>query len=332
MAFVFIMPILAASDPGAQSFSPSTPMSRFALGTAQLGMPYGVANTVGMPSETEAVALIRAAIAAGVTTIDTARAYGDAELRIGLALAGFDTRAITVVTKLDPLAGVGPEDTEIALRATEESLNASRRALHRDNLDVLLLHRAAHRIQWNGAVWRKLRDERNAGRIGRLGVSVGTPEEALSALADADVAHIQLPYNVLDRRWERAGVIHAARARPDVVVHVRSVYLQGLLARADAPWPQVAGVEPAAIKHILAALVSRCGRDDFADLCLAYVRAQDWIDGIVIGIETIAQLAANLALFDKPILDDAACALIRDTIPVLPETLLDPARWSHPST
>ena len=40
-----------------------------------------------------------------------------------------------------------------------EDIEASRRALDRDQLPVLLLHRATHRTAWDGAVWDLLREQ-----------------------------------------------------------------------------------------------------------------------------------------------------------------------------
>ena len=72
---------------------------RLVLGTAQLGMPYGAANRTGMLSDNEAVAILHAAVDAGVTCVDTARGYGESERRIGLAFRGLKG-APAVVTKV----------------------------------------------------------------------------------------------------------------------------------------------------------------------------------------------------------------------------------------
>ena len=56
-------------------------------------------------------------------------------------------------------------------------------ALGRDVLPAVLLHRFAHRHACGGKLWRTLLAERDAGRIGQLGVSAATPEEAGSAAA-----------------------------------------------------------------------------------------------------------------------------------------------------
>jgi aryl-alcohol dehydrogenase-like predicted oxidoreductase len=68
----------------------------FVLGTAQLGMPYGVANHCGLPSDADAAALLGAALMAGVRAFDTVRAYGASERRLGRALA--DAPEVTIIT------------------------------------------------------------------------------------------------------------------------------------------------------------------------------------------------------------------------------------------
>ena len=57
------------------------------MGTAQLGMAYGVANLAGRPSAAQASALIATCVARGITWFDTAEAYGDSELVLGQAFA-----------------------------------------------------------------------------------------------------------------------------------------------------------------------------------------------------------------------------------------------------
>jgi aryl-alcohol dehydrogenase-like predicted oxidoreductase len=304
---------------------------RLVLGTVQLGLRYGVANRTGLPDEAEAIQILRTAIASGVDTIDTARAYGDAERRIGVALPA--PSPVEIVTKLDPLEHIPTEASpDEAVAAARRSLAASRAALGRDRLDVLLLHRSGHRTAWQGAVWRFLKSERDETRIGRLGVSVQNPEEAHAALADPDVSQLQLPFNLLDRRWQDAGVIDSLTKRGDVTVHVRSVLLQGLLANAPhAEWPRLRGISFDRLKDWLRQTAGEFGREDTADLAIAFVREQKWIDGIVIGCETIDQLTHNLELFRRHALSEEALTAVAKSRPEVSTDLLDPASWPKTS-
>jgi aryl-alcohol dehydrogenase-like predicted oxidoreductase len=300
------------------------------LGSVQLGLSYGAANRTGKPSRKAALRLVRRAVDAGVSSIDTARAYGDSEERLGDALQG--RKAVRTITKLSPLTGLSedaPRDEITA--AVDESIDLSLGALKRDRIDCLLLHRAAHMTSHGGAIWERLIERLEDGTVMALGVSVQSPEEALSALNSPDIRHIQLPFNVLDWRWREAGVIARLKARAHVTVHARSVFLQGLLANDARAWPAIPGIDAHALLRLLGELAGDYRRENIADLCVAFARGQSWIDGVVVGMETEDQLEENLDLFVRPPLSADDCATIQQRIPRVPETLLNPALWPKPA-
>jgi len=296
------------------------------LGSVQLGLAYGIANKTGKPSRGAALKLVRQAADAGVGQFDTARAYGDSEDRLGEALDG---RAVRTITKLSPLTDLSARATRLEVRAAvDRSIAQSLAALRRNEIDCLLLHRAAHRTAFGGAIWERLLEHLADGSVRALGVSVQSPQEAHGALECAEVKHLQLPFNLLDWRWREAGVIGRLKTRADVTVHARSVFLQGLLAANEpAIWPRLEGVNPAVVLKLIAGLAEEFGRENAADLCLAYVRGQSFIDGVVIGLETQEQLDANLRLAAKRPLGGAECKLVEARIPRLNARLLDPAAW-----
>ena len=298
---------------------------RLVLGCVQLGLPYGAVNRSGKPSHGTAMRLVRRAADGGIAEFDTARAYGDSEDRLGEALAG---RAARVVTKLSPLGDFPADASRDAVReAVNRSIEQSLAALRQDSLDCVLAHRGAHLTAFGGAVWGRLTELKESGVIRLLGVSVQSPAEALAALGCPNVEHIQLPFNLLDWRWQAAGIPERVRSR-NVTIHARSVFLQGLLATNDASaWPAVPGVDP---NQVIGWLRAQCGelrRVNAADLCLAYARAQDWIDGVVVGVETQEQLEANLKLWENPHLTPQECGALEHGRPHMPAEILDPARW-----
>ena len=302
-------------------------LSQFVLGTAQLGLPrYGVANVSGRPDEGSCAEIQQAAIEAGVGAIDTARSYGDAESRIGRAIGPF-SREIPIITKLsaNEVSMLPAVDAE---KMTEQSVAASLEALGVERLHTLLLHRWQQRSACGGAVWDRLKDLRTRGLVGRLGVSVHTPDEALQALADPDVQHLQMPFNILDWRWKKAGVLDTLKARGGVTVHTRSTYLQGLMFLPPEKWPVLSASLAKRTAEILAAAVDEFSRASLADLALAGVRAMPWSDGIVISLETLEQFRLNAALFRNPPLDWSAAVDLASRFENLPENLLSPSQWT----
>lgn len=303
-------------------------VGEFVLGTAQLGLPaYGRTNTVGRPEPSAAVQLIRTAITHGVDCLDTARAYEQAEKVVGEAIKPFGDR-IEIVTKLPALSDLPEEATSGQVRAAvDANVFRSCRELGRASLPVLLLHRWALRTSHRGLVWQRLRELKDEGVIGRLGVSVYSPEEAKAALNDEFIQHLQIPFNLLDHRWEAAGIDRLGVQRTDVVIHARSVLLQGILAAQPEFWPQIAGVDASDFVERLEALARKLGRATRADLCLAYARAKSWIHGLVVGVESAVQLADLLRLFQGQPLSAGEQEMVKRAFPSAPETLLNPSLW-----
>ncbi|HSS98219.1 MAG TPA: aldo/keto reductase, partial [Terriglobales bacterium] len=267
------------------------------------------------------------AIAHGVTQIDTARAYGESEAVLNEALRGAWRSRTSVITKLDTLESVAHDaEAEVVQTAVDRSIAESCQALGTKFLPVLLLHRSHHRTDWNGTAWKRLLELKAKGSIGVLGVSVYDPGEALAALLDPDVQHLQIPMNILDWRWKANKVDRAIASRPDVVVHARSAFLQGLLLHSWELWPRV-DYDASACVDKLKNLAHSFKRENVADLCVAYLRSQKWITSIVIGCETSAQLQQNLELFRKAKLTSDQCDELENSLPKATEALLNPSKW-----
>ncbi len=297
------------------------------LGTAQIGAPYGSAVTIQPPERNEAVQMIRTAIANGATGIDTARAYPGSEPIIGQALkAGYAGRC-DVVTKIAPLEALPDNATPAqAADATEISLLRSLQALGECKPDVLL-HRASHLQQWSGGVWKRLLELQGEGLIGRVGVSVQSTHELEQALTTPELTLVQMPCNLLDWRWRKAGLTERLEKAEHIVVHVRSVLLQGTLARPASSWPDIENLDTQTVIDFLKQQTERYERHSIADLCIAWMRAQPWVDALVIGAESMEQLQDTLKLFSHQPLTQLQADELTQTIPEVPEQLLNPAQW-----
>lgn len=311
-----------------QRFTSKGNISELSLGTVQLGLPYGIANTDGQPSFDRAKRLVQRAISHGITHLDCAAAYGLAEARLGQIVSRDLQSQVTIVTKLSPLTHLS-ESAEVRdiKGRVEASVYKSCVQLNTPVLPCLLLHRWQHRISHGGVIWETLKQLQQEGVIKKLGVSVQNPEEALQAIADPDMQFIQLPFSLLDRRFERSGFPQEAEARQNVVVQARSVLLQGLLVLPMEAWPKISGFNATEIANQISALTKKFSRESIADLCIAYVRSQRWIDCLVVGMENTNQLDKNVALFQNSLLSASQCMEIEETFANIPEELLNPALW-----
>jgi aryl-alcohol dehydrogenase-like predicted oxidoreductase len=283
------------------------------LGTAQLGDP------AGSPAENELAArVIDAALNAGVRWIETSPSYGQAEVRVGHALRG--RRKAHVITQLPTMDNIA--NGSLRDMVSGEIMKACTR-LSQDRLDVLMLRSVAELKSHNGALWRALKELRDEGLVYDLGVAASSPEEAMQAILDPAVTYLQIMFNAADWRWREAGVIEALESRPDILVHAHSALLFGMLAGAPgAKWPAANSVEPENLRLLLWTLAKDMRRDCPADLCIAYVRSQPWIHGVIAGARSPSQMALNLARFRRSPLSLNEIERVNAVLPRMPATLL----------
>ena len=179
------------------SFRSASPI---AFGSFKIGRNEGIKYAEGydLPSEAEAVRLVRDAIALGIRHIDTAPAYGLAERRVGLAIDGL-AAPVTVSTKVGERFDGGRSSYDFSAAATRESVARSRDLLGRDRLDLVLVHSNGEdeRILREEGVTAALRGLRDAGRIGAIGFSAKTLPGSLAAL-EAGYDSLMLEFHPLD--------------------------------------------------------------------------------------------------------------------------------------
>lgn len=297
------------------SMSTAHTPAELVLGTAQLGDPQG-----GVSSPDASKPVLTAAMNAGIRWYETSPTYTNAEIRIGQAFRG-DRRA-HFITKLAPAAL-----RDASRGAIEDEVTRASSRLNVGRLDVLALNSVTEMNVHDGRLWRTLKELRDEGTIYDLGVCVSSPEEAMQALADPAVTYLQLQFNALDWRWREAGVIDALAARPEVLVHAHSALLFGILAGTPgAKWPAFNAIDPEALRLTLWTMSKDMGRDCPADLCIAYVRAQPWIHGVIAGARSPAQLALNIARFRRPPLSADEIARVNAVMPRVSSAMLQGER------
>lgn len=298
-------------------------MGRLAVGTAQWGMPYGIANRVGVPSDRALSDLVAACLELDVSTLDTARAYGQSEERIGRLSASIEAAAsLRIVTKVSPRLLDGVPDRASAVERLRSSVAVSRHHLHPATIDTLLFHRGAHLSAFGGYLWDELRSMRERGALARIGVSAATPDEAMLALEGYDVDVIQCAGSLLDQRLARSGFFDHARAL-GVEVHLRSVFLQGV---AFLPVAELsAHLSPCFDTLQSINEFSAARRVSAADVWFDYARSLP-VDRLVVGLESALQLRQNEARLSSPPSDEVA--RLAAAIPPLPAETISPAQWA----
>lgn len=259
---------------------------RLVLGTAQLGMDYGIANTSGQPDLNTAEAIIKRAWEAGIREFDTARAYGTSEHVLGRTLSslGLSNDAF-ITTKL------APDIDHLSKKAVFQSVQHSLKALGVSKILCLMVHQEQLIHQWNKGIGRIMRELMDSQLVERVGISVYSPDAALQALENDRISTIQIPSNIFDRRFEDAGVFLIAEHR-GIQIYVRSVFLQGLLLLDPEDLPSHLSFA----SQILEKYKALCeeNRTTKIQIALGYVKMAYPNAKIILGMETIDQIEKNL--------------------------------------
>lgn len=273
--------------------------SKIAIGSAQFGLDYGISNWGGVASNEEVIDILDLAKQSGIDTIDTAQAYGNSE---------------SVLGKL------GMEEWKIISKFnSNENLRhqffMSLKKLKVKKLYGYIAHSAQILIT-TPKLWHDLVELKEEGFVNKIGYSIYSPNELKSLLAlnfKPDI--VQLPYNILDRRFEP----YFSRLKEyNVEIHVRSVFLQGLFFSDSKKLPDF--FNP--IKNFLEQFNNKyLDNQKKAEKLLALPLYNKNIDKVVLGVNTRAQLEMNISSMNQ------SSDTFAIKIPIVDEKILLPYNW-----
>ena len=256
------------------------------LGTAQFGLAYGITNVNGQVPEAEVGQLLSQANDAGICWLDTAQAYGDAELVLGRQLP--ESHGFRLISKLP--AQLQPEFCAHDVESWDQAFYKSCQRLKVQTLDTLLMHSPADLSKPGGHYLESwLLSLRKQGLVQKIGVSIYSAED-LAGVNPALLDLVQLPLSLYDQRMLQNGTLTRLRAS-GTAIHARSLYLQGLLLAPAARWPRWVSAEVRAHQHALEVLAEQRGCR-LIELALGFAREQLDLEAVVLGVGSVEELAA----------------------------------------
>lgn len=295
--------------------------SKLVLGTVQLGMKYGLANTHGQPTTEESFSILDAVLAAGIDTFDTAYAYGTAEDVLGAwiqerSLAG----KVHLISKMKPHALNDYPDGTKAADVVRMELEKSLKRLHVDSLDGYLFH-SPHYIYLSHMV-DGMQKAKEAGLVKNIGVSVYDEAEALQA-AELGVDYVQVPYNAFDQRLDATDFFNIAK-KNKVTVFARSPFLQGLLLMQPSELPEHLVTLRSQLEQFIAIAMRHNLTQTEAALRFSIASRADYI---VFGVETLAQLKEDVRIGTASP-DSGLIVEMREAFNNLNRGAINPSLWS----
>ena len=288
-------------------------MTTIAIGTAQFGLNYGIANKTGKVNETEVREILSVARKNGANTLDTAIAYGRAEATLG----GIGCDCWNVVTKL-PLI---PSDIKDVHGWVDSEVSKSLLRLNITNLYALLLHNPTDLLGQQGHLLADaLLNLKSQGFVSKLGVSIYNSNEleGLSELKILDL--VQAPMNVFDRGLSTSGWL-TELANQGAEIQVRSAFLQGLLVMEPAERP----VQFGQWSGLLAQWDNWISdtKQTRVEACLAHLKSYPEINQIIVGVDNVRQATEIFSANEKTPLRVPKIISSGD------QRLINPAKWTE---
>lgn len=286
---------------------------KIALGTVQFGLAYGVANKTGQVDLDEMKAMLQFSAMNGIDTLDTAVAYGDAEIRLKEA----GVKNFHVVTKLPPV----PDDCVLVKQWVIEQVEKSLDRMGIDNLYGLLLHEP-HQLAGpiRRPLFEALQNLKCCGLVQKIGVSIYSPAELENLMKNCELDLVQAPFNLVDRRLHTSGWMQRL-VDCGVEIHTRSAFLQGLLLMHRDQIPQKFnqwsnlwdGWDNWQADQNISAVQA----------CLAFPMAFPQISRVVVGADSLKQLKQIIDASTNP------CGKDFPDISTDTENLINPSMWRH---
>ena len=286
---------------------------RIALGTVQFGQNYGVANVSGQVGIQECGRILDEAFSFGVDTLDTAISYGDSEAVLGQI--GLENWKIISKLSRIPESELGNTFSWVA-----DQVVASLGRLKVGSLHGLLLHCPDQLFSPAGKqIYQSLLRLKELGYVKKIGVSIYSPNELDKIFEEMHFDIVQAPLSILDRRLVNSGWLTRLRDA-NAELHVRSIFLQGLLLMSNERRPQKFDRWQSIWSEWNRWLVENSLTP--LEACLGYVLSIDEVDRVVIGVDSHEHLCEIFSSMNQRNL----------ILPNWPENidieLLNPAHWS----
>lgn len=265
-------------------------MPTIAIGTANFGMQYGVANIDGRLSKKSVEEILALAKSRGVTCLDTANAYGESQKLLG----EIDVRDWRIISKI---SSVPPGCIDVAAYVrTQISLILD--SLKVSEFDTVLVHNAKDLMSDIGEqVFEEIQKAQSKGQVRMIGVSIYDPNDLELITNRFNLDLVQAPINVFDNRLQDSGWLDRL-VSTGIEVHARSVFLQGVLLSNNVqnnsffkPW-----------KSTFEKWNSFCETTKNAPLmnCIKHVNSYDMVSNVVIGFDSAQNLSEVFDAFCEP--------------------------------
>ena len=263
------------------------------LGGAQLGNKYGIYSKASkMKNLNELKKIFEFSAKNKLEFIDTAQDYKNSEKIIGQ----LSKNKFKIISKINLDPKLSFKDLELIIF---KKINISLRKLKIKKINILLLHnfdRFINNENYLSKIYKVLVKLKNNGIILKVGISTYYPEKIHKFFKIFKYDVVQVPLNIFDQRL-LFSKFYNLKSFKNVEIHVRSVFLQGVLLKKKYPtyfdkWEKK-------IKTYIDFLQKN--NIDPIHFCLSFVLGAKKVRKVIIGVQNLYQLKEILKKSKKKI-------------------------------
>lgn len=307
------------------NYSESPNISKITLGTAQLGMDYGIANKFGEPKISNSVDVLSKAIDLGITSFDTARVYGESERILGDFFKKNNlVDQVNVITKISQIKLTKEISVDSIYEFLKEQILLSLNQLKLNQIPMCLLHNVEDLNSYGDLIVDAMSLLKKNGYVKKIGISSYLPDDVKNFLNYDQLDVIQIPVNIFDLRLIKSNLLKELQEK-NTIIFARSIFLQGLffIEHDDIP-PYLINA-----KNYLKELdeLTNHYKISINELALLFVRDLKEISSLVLGIDTSKQLEENMLILKKPPLSNKIIDNIFNKFSNVPENVINPSLW-----
>ncbi len=294
-------------------------MNKLTLGTAQLGMKYGINNKIGKPLISESLSILEYAYNKNINSFDTASVYGNSESVLGYWLKEKKHDNIFLTSKLPSLMKNNVSElqleNEIRFLLEKTLINLSIK-----KIDNYLVHDFKDIKYYGDKIFNILEKLKAENLLDRYGCSIYDIDE-LEYLQKYDIDSIQIPGSIFNQNILESEELSILKSK-GTKIFVRSAFVQGLIFMQDKDL----SFKTREISKYLVKLRKMAKENELTipEIALNYVRNHRNVDSVVFGVETINQIEELLMIDESKELNRLN---INSEFSQIPLELVDPRYW-----
>ena len=264
---------------------------KISLGTVLFGMNYGVSGSKksNFDNSREIIDIVKKS---GISFLDTAVNYGTSEEVLGT----IGVKEMNITSKIPNLSSI-----EYSENLINNIFHDSLSRLNIKSVYGLLLHSFDDLFSENGNnIYNSLLKLKKQNLVKKIGVSVYNVDQIKKVIDNYQVDIIQCPFNIFDTSLIDSGISKVLKDK-GIEIHVRSIFLQGLLLMPNIDIPNYFS----RWKNKFLNYENYCKKNNISKLecCLNFVNKYRDIDKIVIGVENKKQLLEILNIKTVDVFD-----------------------------